>query len=124
MHGDSKESCLVALIVPDEDVVREWIKKAKLDDIRSFSDACQSSQLREAIFNDIQALSKENRLQGFEIPKAVMLISEAFSLENGLMTPTFKLKRNEVRDRYENELRSLYDEIKTSPAGGTQRSKL
>lgn len=40
---------------------------------------------------------KENaqkaKLHKFEIPKAVFCDDDAFSVENGLMTPTFKTKR-------------------------------
>jgi long-chain acyl-CoA synthetase len=39
-------------------------------------------------------LAKENKLSGLEKPKDIHLSSEAFTIENDQLTPTFKLKRN------------------------------
>jgi long-chain acyl-CoA synthetase len=46
------------------------------------------------IFDDILQLCKEHKLSGLERPKDIYLHSEPFSIDNNLLTPTFKLKRN------------------------------
>jgi long-chain acyl-CoA synthetase len=45
---------------------------------------------------------------GLKSPKALHLDSEAFSVENGLLTPTFKLKRQQTRDKYEKQIEAMY----------------
>ena len=40
--------------------------------------------------------------------KKFHLIDENFSIENGLLTPTMKVKRNKVIDKYKNILESFY----------------
>ena len=47
----------------------------------------------------------------FEIPRAVLLESEPFTVENDLMTPTFKIKRHPVVQQYREKLTGLYNEI-------------
>lgn len=47
-------------------------------------------------------------LKGFEIPKAFYLEKEPFSLENGLLTATFKLKRNEAIKKYDKIIKDMY----------------
>lgn len=109
VYGDSFQSALVAIVVPDEDHVRIWA--ASHDEALAkapFKEICRNPLLKKTIQADIVTLSKENKLNGFETVKAIYVESEPFSLENELMTPTFKLKRQQVRDRYEKEIENLY----------------
>lgn len=109
VYGDSLQSCLVALIVPDEEPVRNWAKSSAPDlDGVSFESLCASEELRGAIMEDIKTLSREAKLTGFETVKGLLLLPEPFTVENGLVTPTFKIKRQQVRDRYEKEIQALY----------------
>ena len=57
---------------------------------------------------------------GFEIPKAIVLKGELFTLESGLLTPTMKLKRNVAGSHFEKEIQGMYDKI----LGKQQSSKL
>ena len=109
VYGDSLQSALVAIVVPDEDPVRQWaathdpsLTKASLEQ------ACKSSSLKEAIMADIARISEESSLHGFETVKAIHLEPSPFTVERDLMTPTFKLKRQKIRDAYEAEIEALY----------------
>ncbi|HSM18101.1 MAG TPA: long-chain fatty acid--CoA ligase [Gemmatimonadales bacterium] len=53
-------------------------------------------------------------LAQFEVPKKLLLVSEDFTVENGLMTPTLKVKRRAVEQRYAERIEALYAE----PVGG------
>jgi len=53
-------------------------------------------------------------LAQFEVPKKLLLVSEDFTVENGLMTPTLKVKRRAVEQRYAERVEALYAE----PPGG------
>ena len=109
VYGDSFQSALVAVVVPDEEPSKAWATKQ--DDLvskLSFSKLCQSTQLKEAIMADIHRLSKAQGLHGFETPKAIYLESNLFTTENDLVTPTFKLKRNKLKDNYEHQINEMY----------------
>ena len=60
------------------------------------------------MLKSIQEQSRAAKLFGFEQVKAVHLTPEVFSVENGLMTPTFKLKRPQLKAQYQNVLHALY----------------
>lgn len=48
------------------------------------------------------------QLNLFEIPKKIHFISEEFTCENGLLTPSMKNKRIPIAKKYEKELQSLF----------------
>ena len=83
VYGD-KKSYLVAIIVPNKDFLKE----------------------KEKINNVIEKINK--RLSLLEKIKRIKLIDESFSIENGLMTPTMKVKRKKVTEKYKNLLEKLY----------------
>ena len=47
-------------------------------------------------------------LKGFEVPRQVMLEPNSFSVENGLLTPTFKLRRFDARKHYAEDITQMY----------------
>ena len=83
VYGD-KKNYLVALIVPSKDFLKE----------------------KEKINGVIEKINKKLTL--LEKIKKIQLIDENFSIENGLMTPTMKVKRKKVIEKYKNQLEKLY----------------
>jgi len=83
VYGD-KKNYLVALIVPNKDFLKE----------------------KEKINKVIEKINKKLTL--LEKIKKIQLINENFSIENGLMTPTMKVKRKKVTEKYKNQLEELY----------------
>jgi long-chain acyl-CoA synthetase len=49
-------------------------------------------------------------LASYEIPKKVLIIEKDFSIEAGELTPTLKVKRQVVEDRYKDQIASMYQE--------------
>ena len=85
VYGDGK-NYLVALIVPSKEFIN------------------QEEEINK-IVNEIN-----NNLTLTEKIKKFKIISENFSIENGLLTPTMKVKRNKVIVKYKNILGKLYQE--------------
>ena len=83
VYGD-KKNYIVALIVPNKDFLNQ---KEKIQDV-------------------IEKINKKLTL--LEKIKKIQLIDESFSIENGLMTPTMKVKRKKVTEKYKNQLEKLY----------------
>jgi long-chain acyl-CoA synthetase len=60
---------------------------------------------------DMTRLGKENKLSSLEKPKDIYLSSDAFSIENDQLTPTFKLKRNVAQKAYQEQLDAMYEKL-------------
>ncbi len=81
VYGD-KKTYLVALIVSDNDENRSEINLY------------------------IENLNKN--LQTIEKVKKIKIIKEEFTIENGMLTPTLKLKRKKILEKYKKDLEKLY----------------
>jgi len=113
VYGNSLKPSLVAIIVPDEEVVIPWLKKQGIA-VNNLSEACKQSALKQIIQEDMRKLSKERGLHGFEQAKAIHLHDQLFTLENGLLTPTFKLKRAAAKKEFLGIIKDLYEAIPAS----------
>lgn len=122
VYGDSYQSYLVAVIIPDEEVIpTTWAKNKEESEQMasgtlskaSLQELCRNSKLlKEDIMTDIRNLSKSSGLKGFETIKSIHLDHEPLSVENGMLTPTFKLKRKQIQDKYQSMIDEMY---KNSP---------
>lgn len=113
VYGDSLQNHLVAIVVPDEQPVRTWASKDSSGAAAGLAqatliDMCKSDILKKAILEDIEELSQSGKLNRLETVRAIHLDSELFSVDNGLLTPTFKMKRKQLQEKYERVIESLY----------------
>ena len=102
IYGDSARSFLVAIVVAEHSGVMIWAKEKGLE--KSFEELCESEELKKAMKEDFARLMKENGLKGFERIVDFKIEKEAWTTENGLLTPTFKLKRTFVQKEWASSL--------------------
>lgn len=108
VYGDSLQSCLVAVVVPDPEHVRVWAAGAGVDPASPLAHVCALPAFVAAVQTAMNASAKEGQLKGFEMARAIRVVPEAFSVENDLLTPTFKLKRNVAQRRYQGLIDDMY----------------
>ena len=108
VYGDSLKSNVVAVVIPEETEVSKWGKEKG---VGSAADVLKDPEFKKAIQDDMLRLAKENKLSGLEKPKDIHLSSEAFTIENDQLTPTFKLKRNNAKKAYQEVLDAMYAKI-------------
>ncbi|CAK4618020.1 unnamed protein product [Aphanomyces euteiches] len=93
LYGDSYQSCLVAIVVPDPEIVQDWAAKKNVPDGNNLAKMVTRPDLKADILASMAEMARNAELNGFECAKDIHLHHEAFSVENDLATPTFKLKR-------------------------------
>ncbi len=63
----------------------------------------------KTIFNDLNRLATENKFNSLEKIKQLYLTLDNFTIENDLLTPTMKIKRNNAVKFYSTIIKDLYD---------------
>ena len=84
VYGDNKPYLVALLILQDE----------------------KKDSNKDEINNEIEKIN--NNLSKIEKIKKFFLIKEKFSIENGMLTPTLKLKRFKIINKYKNSFENLY----------------
>jgi len=123
VDGISTESTVVAIVIPDEEYVRQNFKTTTTT---SFEDLCKDEKLKEIILNDLKRLAKEYKFKYYETVSNIHLHPELFSQEDGLVTSTLKIRRAAARQYFQDRIQSLYNhgEKITKPINVEQQSKL
>ena len=115
LYGESQYSYSVALVYPELNECVQFLKNEKIlgeidyDKIK-IEDLCDNKSMEEEIIKDCNITGRKYDLKGFEIPRKIRIIKEPFSLENNLMTPTLKLKSKNIKAKYNDLIRNMYDE--------------
>lgn len=113
-YGDSSRVNLVAIICVEEEEARKLAQsKPELKDM-PLGKLVQTPTLRQQLQSEMDERADALGLKGFEKIKAFHIETEQFSVDNGLLTPTLKLKRAAARERYQNIIDELYSSLASS----------
>ena len=120
VYGDNKPYN-VALVVANVDAVKKW----------GAENGVSESDPEKLLANPkVQKLFKSEldhygeKFKGFEGVKDFALIHEDFTTENGMLTPSLKVKRRKVVEVYQPVIDALYAKKKDKPAeGGGEKKK-
>ena len=102
VYGDNRPYN-VALVVPNESELEEWAR----NDGRKLGSVTADPEVHSLLQTEI-ATSTKGTVKGYENIRRFTVLVEDFTIENGLLTPTLKVKRNAVIARYETEIETLY----------------
>ena len=95
----------VCLMVPDFIKLTQWAENKGIDPTPK--ELLRNSEVINMISESIAKHLKQ-KFGGYEIPKAYILVEEPFSVENGMLTQTLKLKRRKVIERYGDQIKAAY----------------
>jgi long-chain acyl-CoA synthetase len=101
--GDG-EKMPAAFIQPNFEFVKEWANRKGLN-LNSNQEIAASQEVRDRIMEDVEDINK--KFGNWEQVKKIEITSELWSVDGGEMTPTLKLKRKAIKEKYQ----ALYDKI-------------
>ncbi|WP_067722775.1 carboxylic acid reductase [Nocardia yamanashiensis] len=100
VYGASERAFLLAVIVPTPQAL-------ELD----------PAELPGALARSLQGIAKDNQLESFELPRGLLLETEPFTVENGLLSGIGKLLRPKLKERFSDRLHALYDDLEKQQVG-------
>lgn len=103
--GDG-EKMPCAFVQPDFNFIKNWAERKQLNIGTTPAEMAKSPELKERIKKEIDYLN--TKLGNWEQIKKFELTPEVWSIELGLLTPTLKLKRKAVKERYIKLYNELY----------------
>jgi long-chain acyl-CoA synthetase len=102
--GDRRKY-ITALVVPNLEIARSWAADSG-EKLQSLDDCMASPLIQRRIQSLIDEMNEESGR--FESIKYFRLLPQAFSIEGGELTPTMKLKRRVIQEKYKSLIDSMY----------------
>jgi len=104
IYGEGKEFN-VCLIIPDFAVLDKWAEKNNLP--KDHEQLLKLDEVKSFLTNEVNS-SLIGKYATYEMPKKLIFISEPFTLANGTLTQTMKLKRRIVFEKYKDQIDGSY----------------
>ena len=96
-----------ALIIPEYRLLEEYARKNGID-FETREDLCANERIHDMMQERIETLQQQ--LAHYEQVKRFTLVAHHFSMENGELTNTLKLKRRVINENYKAEIEKMYEE--------------
>jgi long-chain acyl-CoA synthetase len=109
--GDRRKFAAV-LVSPNFGPLEEWAKENEIS-FSSRADLVANPKVQahyEAIIDGVN-----QNLARFETLKRVLLVADEFTSDSGILTPTLKLRRRVVEERYRKQIDAMYAEAEAAP---------
>jgi long-chain acyl-CoA synthetase len=104
VFGD-KQPYLVAVIVPNQEFVKSFTQArgAQLN----MSELLQDKDFRTAVAKAVESVN--DNLSLTEKVRRFVITDQPFTIENGMMTPTLKIRRHKIKEVYSENIEALYN---------------
>jgi len=101
--GDQRKF-LSAIVTVDAENIQDWAKQQAIT-FNGIEDLIANERVIQHV--EAQVAEKNKEFASFETIKKITLVPE-FTIENGLLTPTLKVKKNVVVDQYQDQINAMY----------------
>lgn len=105
--GDGR-NCVVALVVPNRESVEHHARERELG-FDSYPALLEMDEIRQLIEREIEDTTAT--LASYQRVKAFALLSEDFTVENGMLTSMLKLRRGEIGKRHAGLIDAIYENL-------------
>lgn len=94
-----------ALIVPDFAALGAWAQSEGIN-FAGNEELCADERVQDHMMGEVESLS--DSMANYEKVKKIALIANEFSIDGGELTPTMKVRRREVDEKYARQIEGIY----------------
>jgi len=110
VDGNSFQRYLVAVLVPDEPRLKQIAQSIGVAE-ENLAALCSNDKILQACLQELNGVARKLGLMSLELVRGLHLSPDPFTIENGLLTPTMKLKRPQLRKHFRAAIDQLYKEL-------------
>lgn len=107
IYGNPEKSFIVALVVMHPQYCKQWAKENNLGNL-SLSDLKNNDKLKQAVLKSLSIIAQKDNKKSFEQVGDLILIDEEWTVENGMLTNSMKLKRQDIIKKYKPQIDAMY----------------
>lgn len=108
VYADPFRDYCIALVVPSHPSLRKWAEGAGIL-YTDISNLCDQAETVKEVQQSLSEVAKDAKLGKFEIPVKIRLLPDQWTPESGLVTAALKIKREQLKARFKDELQKLYE---------------
>lgn len=123
VHGSGLENYLVAVVVPNFENISAWCNSNGLAAVAKQGPEAMAAheKVRAVILRAMAQQAEAEKLRGFEVVKDITLTHIDFTVDNGLLTPSFKLKRHQATKHFDAAITAMYKRTNAALAAGGEK---
>ncbi|KAL7719648.1 Long-chain-fatty-acid--CoA ligase [Entamoeba marina] len=113
IYGESTDNFIVAIVIVEPSQVKRLIEGSgmKCTNEEEAITMMNEKDVKMMLLKHIEDFLREQKVSGFKIIKNGFFDNTPFTTENDLLTPSFKIKRFNIKKKYSNELQQLRQEV-------------
>ncbi|KAL0311130.1 UNVERIFIED_CONTAM: Long chain acyl-CoA synthetase 8 [Sesamum angustifolium] len=107
VYADPFHNFCVALVVPARQALEGWANESGIK-YNDYPELCEKAEAKNEVQQSLLKEAKAAKLDKFEIPAKIKLLPDPWTPESGLVTAALKLKREQLKAKFKDELDKLY----------------
>ncbi|KAL7717876.1 Long-chain-fatty-acid--CoA ligase [Entamoeba marina] len=113
VYGESTDTFIIAIIVPELVHFKKYLKETfnfegSNDELKQF---VKSKHVLDTFRKELEKHVRSKKVAGYEVVKNIYIELEPFNEANELATPSFKLRRIKIKEKYEGILTKMRQEV-------------
>jgi len=107
VYADPMKMFTIGLVVPNQKAVGIFAKSLGLD-TEDLDAICKNEAVEKEVLKSLSEFAKKGKLERFEVPAKITLVTDIWSPDTGLVTDAFKLKRRNIEKQYQDDITRMY----------------
>eukprot|EP01100_Stratorugosa_tubuloviscum_P000594 TRINITY_DN112_c0_g1_i1.p1 TRINITY_DN112_c0_g1~~TRINITY_DN112_c0_g1_i1.p1 ORF type:complete len:691 (-),score=333.19 TRINITY_DN112_c0_g1_i1:98-2170(-) len=110
VYGDSFRAFPIAIICVNKLAASKWAEENNTS--QDIDKLCENNNFNKAILASLTEVGRKAGIKAFEFIKAVVLTSDEWTPDNGLLTAAMKIKRMDIQKQFNNHIEKTYKSVR------------